>query len=93
MKTLLALALLAASVVAAQAEDREKTQRQLCQGKLITFHEVHFRVGKCEFTEGLPAGSAVLKACDNERGRARGCEVIVETDANNVQHVISARVK
>jgi photosystem II stability/assembly factor-like uncharacterized protein len=87
----LGVVLLAAAV--AQAEDGGKTQRQLCQGKLITFHEVHFRVGKCEFTEGLPAGSAVLKACDNKRGWARGCEVILETDANNVQHVISARVR
>ena len=84
------IVLLAASI--AQAEDGDKTQRYLCQGKLIP-GEVHFRVGKCEFTEGLPAGSAVLKACDNKRGWARGCEVIVETDANNVQHVISARVK
>lgn len=91
MKTLvLGFVLLAANIVAAQAEDGDKTQRRLCQGKLITVHEVHFTVGKCMFTEGLPAGSIVLKACDNERGRARGC--IVETDANN-EHVYSARVR
>jgi hypothetical protein len=78
------------AATAAQAENDDKTQRQICQGKLITVHEVHFRVGKCEFTEGLPAGSAVLRACDNERGRKRGC--VVETDANN-EHVYSARVR
>ena len=84
------IVLLAASI--AQAEDGDKTQRYLCQGKLIP-GEVHFRVGKCEFTEGLPAGSTVLKACDNERGR-RGCEVSVEINSSGgVMHVYSARVK
>ena len=78
------------AATAAQAEDGDKTKRQICQGKLITVHEIHFTVGKCMFTEGLPAGSIVLNACDNERGRKRGC--VVETDANN-EHVYSARVK
>jgi hypothetical protein len=88
----LGVVLLAAA--AAQAEDGEKTQRYVCQGKLITVHEVHFKVGKCMFTEGQSVGSAVLDACDNKRGRARGCEVSAETDAYyNVKHVYSARVK
>ena len=60
--------LLAANIVAAHAEDGNKTQRQICQGKLITVHEVHFTVGKCEFTEGLPAGSAVLEPVTTSAG-------------------------
>ena len=95
MRTLvLGFVLLAANIVAAQAEDGDKTQRYFCQGKLITVHEVHFKVGKCMFTEGQPAGSVVLDACDNKRGWARGCEVSVEINAHyGVMHVYSARVK
>jgi hypothetical protein len=90
----LGFVLLADSILAAHAEDGAKTQRYLCQGKLITVHEVHFTVGKCWFTEGQPAGSVVLDACDNKRGHARGCEVSVEINASyGVVHVYSARVK